>query len=197
MAELLSDLEQLDSQIDALEGSIASTSVMTASFQAELRGMQTSISLAEREARGFSRALSRGLRAAFGDVIFEGAKLSDVLKNVAQSMIQSTFNQAVSPVTDALAGVVGGIFGGLFPRVQGSAVPGAQVSAYANGGGGVPSTGFGPLAGNAGSGARAAAGGNITVNMNVKTPDAESFRKSQTQIAAGLSRAIQRGNRNQ
>ncbi|MCP5074611.1 MAG: phage tail tape measure protein [Rhodobacteraceae bacterium] len=216
MADFLSDLEQLDGQIDALEGSIAATSAMTVSFQNELHGMQSSISLAEKEARGFSRSLSRGLKGAFGDLIFEGARLSDVLKNVAQSMIQSTFNQAISPVTDALSGVVGGLFGGLFPSAQGNVFVGGRVSAFGNGGVVNSPTVFpmrqgtglmgeaGPEAilplsrGTDGAlGVRMAGGSTVTVNMNITAQDAESFRRSQTQIAAGLSRAIQRGNRNQ
>jgi phage-related minor tail protein len=36
----------------------------------------------------------------------------------------------------------------------------------------------------------------VSVVMNVSTPDADSFRRSQGQIAAQLGRAIGRGNRN-
>ena len=32
--------------------------------------------------------------------------------------------------------------------------------------------------------------------MNIQTPDAESFRKSQSQIAAQMARAMTRGQRN-
>ena len=41
-------------------------------------------------------------------------------------------------------------------------------------------------------------GGNtpIVVNMTVHAQDAASFKRSQTQIAAGLSRALGRGQRN-
>ncbi len=216
MAEFSSDLEQLDTQLEALEDNIAATTAITASFQNELRGMQSSISLAEKEARGFSRSLSRGLRSAFGDVIFEGSRLSDVLKNVAQSMIQSTFNQAISPVTDAISGVIGSIFGGLIPNAQGNAFVGGRVAPFAKGGvvsgpmtfpirGGTGLMGeTGPEAilplsrrADGALGVRAIAGGQVTVNMNISTQDAESFRRSKTQIAAGISRAIQRGNRNQ
>ena len=46
-------------------------------------------------------------------------------------------------------------------------------------------------------GVRSGGGGStVHVTMNVSTPDAESFRKSKTQIAAQLSRAMSRGNRN-
>jgi len=46
-------------------------------------------------------------------------------------------------------------------------------------------------------GVRAAGGGApVNVVMNVSTPDADSFRRSQGQIAAQLGRVIGRGQRN-
>ena len=39
-------------------------------------------------------------------------------------------------------------------------------------------------------GVRAAGGGGISVTFNVSTPDADSFRRSETQIAALLARAV-------
>jgi phage-related minor tail protein len=40
-------------------------------------------------------------------------------------------------------------------------------------------------------------GGNVThVTFNISTPDADSFRRSQGQIAAQLSRAVAAGSRN-
>lgn len=221
MADYGADLEQLEEQLSSLENNIAGTAQMTAVFQQELNGMQHSISLAEREARGFSKSLSRGMRGALGDVILEGAKFSDVLGSLAQTMIRSTFNQAMTPVTDALSGVftggVSSLFGGLFPSANGNAFTGGRVTAFANGGvvGGptvFPMRGGTGLMGEAGPeaimplqrgadgrlGVQSAGGSrSVHVTMNITTPDAESFRRSQTQVAAGLSRAISRGNRNQ
>lgn len=220
MADYNDDLEQLDLQLASLESNLAGATVLTASFQQELQGMQTSISLAEKETKGFSRSLSRGLRGAFGDLVLEGAKLSDVLGNVAQQMIRSTFNQALSPITDAISGVVGGglgsLFGGLFGSANGNVFAGGRNTAFANGGivNGptvFPMRGGTGLMGEAGPeaimplsrgadgklGVRGGGVGHVTVNMNISTPDAQSFRRSQTQVAAGISRAISRGNRNQ
>ena len=39
-------------------------------------------------------------------------------------------------------------------------------------------------------------GGAVQVTMNISTPDAAGFQRSQSQIAAEMSRAIQRGRRN-
>jgi phage-related minor tail protein len=42
----------------------------------------------------------------------------------------------------------------------------------------------------------AGGGGTVHVTMNVSTPDTEGFRRSQSQIAAQMSRALARGQRN-
>jgi phage-related minor tail protein len=220
MADFGADLGQLEDQLSALESNISATAQMTAVFQQELNGMQQSISLAEREARGFSTSLSRGLRGAFGDVILEGAKFSDVLSSMAQTMIRSTFSQAIAPVTDAIGGLItgglGSILGAILPSAQGNAFAGGRATAFANGGvvNGptlFPMRGGTGLMGEAGPeaimplqrgadgrlGVRGGGGGGVNITMNITTPDAESFKRSQTQVAAGLSRAISRGNRNQ
>jgi len=36
----------------------------------------------------------------------------------------------------------------------------------------------------------------VTVNMTITTPDAQSFRRSEGQIVADLSRAVERARRN-
>lgn len=220
MADFETQLDQLDGQLGALEGALSTATGMTVSFQRELLGMQSSISLAEKEARGFSQSLSRGLRGAFGDLVLEGAKLSDVLGNLAQQMIRNSFNQAISPVTNAISGAItgglGNLFGGLFGSANGNAFVGGRQTAFATGGivNGptvFPMRGGTGLMGEAGPeaimplsrgvdgklGVRGGGGGHVTVNMNISTPDADSFRRSQTQVAAGISRAIARGNRNQ
>jgi phage-related minor tail protein len=45
-------------------------------------------------------------------------------------------------------------------------------------------------------GIRGGGGGAVSVTMNITSPDAEGFRRSQSQVAAEMSRAIQRGRRN-
>ncbi len=219
MADFETQLDQLDGQLGALEGALSTATGMTVSFQRELLGMQSSISLAEKEARGFSRSLSRGLRGAFGDLVLEGAKLSDVLGNLAQQMIRNSFNQAISPVTNALSGAItgglGNLFGGLFGSANGNAFAGGRQTAFAAGGivSGptvFPMRGGTGLMGEAGPeaimplsrgadgklGVRGTGGGATTVVMNITTPDVQGFRRSQGQIAAQMSRALGRGNRN-
>lgn len=45
-------------------------------------------------------------------------------------------------------------------------------------------------------GVRAQGGGAVSITFNVTTPNAESFRRSESQIAAMLNRAVARGERN-
>ena len=45
-------------------------------------------------------------------------------------------------------------------------------------------------------GVKGGASGGTTVVMNITTPDAQGFQRSQSQIAAQLSRALNAGNRN-
>jgi len=213
------EMDQLDAQLGSLENSISSASQVTAAFEGELHGMQGAISAAQKETAGFSRSLSSGLKTAITDLVFEGAKLSDVLGNVAQSMIQSTFRKSVSPVTGALADAISGgvtsLVSGLLPFEKGGAFSAGRVVPFANGGvvsspTMFPMRGATGLMGEAGPeaimplargadgslGVRGGGGGSVTVNMNISTPDAESFRRSKSQIASGVSRAIQRGQRN-
>ncbi|MGA9252609.1 MAG: phage tail tape measure protein, partial [Roseobacter sp.] len=45
-------------------------------------------------------------------------------------------------------------------------------------------------------GVRGAGGGGNSIVMNITTPDAQSFQRSQGQIAAQMTRALSRGQRN-
>lgn len=212
------DADGFDAQLGSLENSIASAAQVTAAFEGEINGMQSAISAAQRDTVGFSRSLSSGLKTAIGDLVFEGAKLSDVLRNVAQSMIESTFNKSVSPVTGAVANAISGgvtsLVSGLLPFEKGGAFASGRVVPFANGGvvssptlfpmrgatglmGEAGPEAIMPLARGAdGSLGVRAGGGSVVVNMNISSPDAESFRRSKSQIASGVSRAIQRGQRN-
>ncbi|PIB24960.1 phage tail protein [Amylibacter kogurei] len=219
MADYISDIQDLDTQLDQLEGAISATTKVSAAFQAELAGMETSISAAGQQAGHLNKNLSSGLKSAFSDLVFEGAKLSDVLRNVAMSMIESTFNSSIAPLTDALGGALTagltGLFSGGLAFEKGGAFSQGRVMPFAKGGVVTAPTTF-PMRGGTGLmgeagpeaimplsrgadgalGVRTNGGGSVTVNMNITSPDVESFRRSQTQVAAGLNRAVQRGRRN-
>ncbi len=215
MADIETDLEQLDGLLENLEGSLTGTQVATVAFQHELDGMKFAVASAGAEARGFSRSLSSGLKSAIGDLVIDGAKLSDVLGNLARSMANSAFNQAISPLTNAIGDGIGGLISGLFQYEKGGSFSGGRVSAFAQGGvvngpttfpmrGGIGLMGEAgpeaimPLSRGADGklGVRGGGGSVVNVTMNISTPDVASFQKSRSQIAAGISRAIGRGQRN-
>ncbi|SLN44680.1 hypothetical protein TRL7639_02387 [Falsiruegeria litorea R37] len=169
---------------------------------------------------GLERGMRSGLKGAFEDLVFEGGKLSDVLKDAANSVVRSTYNAAVNPVIDGISGSIssgiGDFVGGLFGFAKGGSFSQGRVMPFANGGvvnGPVtfPMRGGTGLMGEAGPeaimpltrgadgklGVRSAGGGRpVSVVMNISTPDAQSFQRSQGQIAAQMARALNRGNRN-
>jgi len=219
MANFETQIDQLEVQLDGLENNLAATTDMSAAFQRELAGMELGIAGAGREAAGFSRSLNTDMRRAFGDLVFEGTKVSDVFKNVAKSMVNTTINSAIRPVTGAISGALTGgltnLIGGILPFAQGGVFSGGHVTPFAKGGivsnptnfqmnGGLGLMGEAgpeaivPLArGSDGSlGIRGGAGNTVTVNMNISTPDVVGFKRSGSQIAAGIQRAIARGQRN-
>lgn len=219
MADFENEIDQLEVQLEGLEGRLAETADMSAVFQRELAGMQIGISDAGREVAGLTRSLGSGMRHAFSDLVLEGAKVSDVLRDVARSMIRTTLNGALQPVTSAVSGALTGgltnLIGSILPFAQGGVFSGGHVMPFAKGGivsdptnfalhGGIGLMGEAgpeaivPLArGEDGAlGIRGGTGGSVTVNMNISTPDAAGFKRSSSQIAAGIQRAIARGQRN-
>jgi len=220
MTDFEDDAERFETQIRQLEDTMAGAASMTATFQAELRGMQDSMLYTNREVSSMSRSIGSGLRRAFDGVIFDGMRLSDALRTVATSMVDAAYNAAISPVQNALGGAIAnginGLFSGMSLFEKGGAFSSGRVTPFARGGvvsgpTTFPMRGGTGLMGEAGPEAImpltrgpdgrlgvAGAGGSrpVQVTMNVSTPDAAGFRRSQTQIAAQLSRAMARGQRN-
>ncbi|WP_306006229.1 phage tail tape measure protein [Aquicoccus porphyridii] len=212
--------DELETQVDALERTLGDASSVAAGFESELQRIRGTMAQTGQDVATLERGLSRGLRRAFDGVLLDGVKLSDALDTVARSMINATYNAAVKPVTDHVGGLlaqgVGSLMGGLFPFADGAPFSQGRVMPFANGGvvGGptyFPMRGGTGLMGEAGPeaimplargsdgklGVRTAGGGRpVQVVMNITTPDAGSFRRSEAQIAAQMGRALQRGQRN-
>ncbi|MSU89008.1 phage tail tape measure protein [Rhodobacteraceae bacterium 2CG4] len=219
MADLENDLARLEGTIQGLESSISGAESMTTAFRSEMEDVTSSMRTASRDASTLSRSLGTSLKRAMDDLILDGAKLSSVLGGVGRSMAGSVLSTAVKPVQDALGGAVvtglNGLLGGVF--ANGSAFSSGRVRAFAKGGvvdgpTTFPMRGGTGLMGEAGPeaimplsrgpdgrlGVRTQGGGRpVQVTMNISTPDADSFRRSRTQIAAQLSRALGQGRRNQ
>jgi hypothetical protein len=213
-------LEALDVQLEELETSAGGAQVVLAAFQGELRQMQATVVDTGRDVRVLSGGISRGLRRAIDGMVFDGMKLSEALRGVAQSMADAAYNAALKPVTSHVGGLCAGgggaLMGGLSPFAQGGAFTQGRVIPFATGG--VvsspvmfPMRGATGLMGEAGPeaimplsrgadgrlGVRAEGGGRApSVVVNITTPDVEGFRRSQSQVAAQLTRALARGQRN-
>lgn len=221
MSELTDDFAALDDQIADLEQSLASATAMAAAFQGELRSMQDAMLYTGREVNSMSRSIGGGLRRAFDGVVFDGMRLSDALRGVAQSMVDAAYNTAMRPVQNALgsalANGVNGLMSGLLPFEKGGAFTQGRVTPFARGGivsgpttfpmrGGVGLMGeAGPEAimplrrgpdGKLGVAASAGGGRPVNVTMHITTPDVQGFQRSQSQIAVQMSRALARGQRN-
>lgn len=211
--------DDLEQRAEGLEDSLSAAASMAAGFEGELIRVREALAATGKDVATLERGLSRGLRRAFDDVVLDGVKLSDALRTVAQTMIQTTYSAAVRPVTNHFGGMIaqGGdaLVGNLLPFADGAPFSQGKVMPFANGGvvsGPVafPMRGGVGLMGEAGPeaimplargtdgklGVRSSGTGAVTVVMNVTTPDVQGFQRSQSQIAAHVSRALSRGNRN-
>lgn len=190
---------------------------MIVHVEADLSSFRADIGEATKLARDFGRALS----SAFDGAIRKGRSLGDVLKDLAIRLARIAIDAALKPLANGLSSAVGAALHGVLPFAAGG-VPGAGgVQPFARGGVigspgvfAMPRGGLG-LAGEAGPEAilplargpdgrlgvvspAGPAGGQrpISVTFNIQTPDVDGFRRARGQIAADLSRAVQRGARN-
>lgn len=213
-------IDALQEQVAALEATLGASSAMVSAFEGELAKMQDTMVFTNREVDSLSRAFGGGLRRAFDGLIFDGLKLSDALRMVAQSMINGVYSTAMRPVQNALGGLVAqgvnAAMSSVMPFQDGGAFSQGRVMPFAKGGvvsspTSFPMRGGRGLMGEAGPeaimplargadgrlGVQAPGGGRpVTVVMNIQTPDVQGFQRSQSQIAAQASRALSRGQRN-
>jgi phage-related minor tail protein len=167
---------------------------------------------ATREGRDFGDALTN----AFEGAALKGRSLSDVLKKLALDLSRMALDRAVKTISGAVSGGIGNVVGGLIANADGNAVAHGRVLPFAKGGVVAspmlfPLRGATGLAGEAGAEAilplRRGADGRlgvaagegaapVNITFNVTAADAESFRRSESQIAAMLARTGARGRRN-
>ena len=210
----MDEMNTFEEQVAALEVTLAEAGSVTANFASEVSKMQDAIQETSKDAETLSRGLSKGLRRAFDGLVFDGMRASDVLGTVARSVVNTAYSAAIKPVTSQIGGLLAQSVSGVF--ANGGAFSQGKVTPYASGGivsspTAFPMRGGTGLMGEAGPeaimplsrgsdgklGVKMEGGGRpVTVVMNISTPDAASFQRSRTQIAAQMGRALGRGQRN-
>ncbi len=171
----------------------------------------------DRLARQFGRSLSGAMDANLS----AGRRLDGVLGTLATRLSGIAVKAALSPLRKGLEGAVKSLFsptgdaGNLLGFARGGVIGAGRVQPFAQGGVVAAPTYF-PMRGGAGlmgeAGPEAilplrrgsdgrlgvAAGASerpVSVTVNIATQDAESFRRSEAQVAASLARAVARGRR--
>jgi phage-related minor tail protein len=159
-----------------------------------------------KEANSFARAIT----AAFAQGATGAKSFDTVLKSLALQLSSLSLNLALKPLTNELAKLFDGVAGAF---MGGGGAGG--VSQFAKGGILAAPTYF-PLgggrtglAGEAGPeaimpltrgadgrlGVAASGGGAANITVNIATPDAESFRRSEAYLTGVVARAVARGQR--
>jgi phage-related minor tail protein len=169
-----------------------------------------------RDLKKESDAVASSITAAFASGVVQGKRFEDVLKGIGLRLSEFGLKLALKPLENAIGGFLGNlsnstgdaggagfgdVFGKLFKFEKGGVV---SAPTYFGAGGSLGLMGEAgaeailPLARGADGalGVRTEGSGRPTsVTVNVTTPDAESFRRSEAQVAAALARAVARGRR--
>jgi phage-related minor tail protein len=192
----------MDNPIEGLRGFEGDTARMTRDLERMNRLGDT-----------FARTMSR----AFQDVALRGRGLGDVLRGLAGQLANLALKAAFKPFEKSIGSALGGLFGGGAAFANGGAFRSGAAVPFAQGGIVASPTYFPMAGGRAGLmgergaeaimplargpdgrlGVRASTGtGSANITVNISTPDVEGFRRSQSQIAAMLSRTVSQGQRN-
>jgi hypothetical protein len=200
----------------ALSAAMDAASAATRAFGTETARTLSSVTSDYRRAASGGKDFGQTLAGAFDNVALKGKSLSDTLKRLALDLSTLVVNSAIRSVGNSVGGSLAGSLGSLFASADGNVVAGGRIQPFAKGG--VlqspmlfPLQGGAGLAGEAGAeailplqrgsdgrlGVASGGGGAPThITFNVTAADADSFRRSETQIAAMLSRVAARGGRN-
>lgn len=214
-------VDDLAAELAALEATLASSRAEIAGLDTSLSDMGRTLAVTGRELDGLTRGFGAGLRRAFDGVVFDGLRLSDAMRGLARSISDTIYAAAMRPVQNAMGGLMASVVGGMFQRVtpfaQGGSFAQGRVMPFAQGGvvsGPVafPMRGGTGLMGEAGPEAimplvrgadgrlgvrgQGGQGGPVNVTFNIQTPDVAGFQRSQSQIAAQMSRLLAQGQRN-
>jgi phage-related minor tail protein len=163
---------------------------------------------ATRMAHGFGATLTR----AFEGAVVRGRDFSDVLRTLALRISSMAIGAAFKPIEQGLAGIFQNLIGG---GASGGGGPAPIATPFARGGviaaptyfplssslglaGGRGAEAILPLARGADGRLGVRGGGegrSLAVTVNVSTPDAASFRRSEAYLSGTIARAVARGER--
>ena len=198
-------------------GSGSGGDFVSVTVSGDAQGLQTELG----KATSYSRQFSASLISAFDGVTAKGRSFNDVIGQVTLSLSKMVLQSSLRPLQEGLSELMASSLSGLGSGVAAFAAGGVLKSGvpipFANGGVvASPVTfplgdGRTGLAGERGAEAilpltrgsdgklgirTSSSGGGQTIVFNVQANDAESFRRSETQIAAMVARAVSAGNRN-
>jgi phage-related minor tail protein len=189
----------------------------TITVDADVSGVENKLKTAATSGKQFSSALI----TAFEGIAIKGKSLEDVVSNLALSLSKLALKSAFKPLEDGLSSIVSGLLsgggGGSAAFAKGGAFQGGVPTPFASGG--VISSpiafplggGQTGIAGEAGAeaimplsrgpdgrlGVASSGGGQaMNITFHVQATDADSFARSESQIAALLARAVSQGQRN-
>jgi len=183
-----------------------------------LSGGMESVRTRTRELTAGSNAFARAITAAFTQGASGARSFDSVLKSLALRLSNLSVSMALKPAIGSLFG--GSNLGGLFNASSGITGGGGPddaggIQPFAKGGV-IATPNFFPLGGNrlglAGEagpeaimplargpdgrlGVAASSGAAPSVTINIATPDAESFRRSEVYLTGQIARAVARGQR--
>ncbi len=192
----------------------AADAQVTLAVNADTSGLIQSFDQAQKG----SLKLGSTLATALDGVVNKGKSVTSVFDALALTISKMALNAAFKPLDAALSGGIGSLFGGsVTPFANGGVFSGGLPVPFASGGVisspiafplGSGQTGIagerGPEAimpltrGADGKLGLATSGGSAPINVtfHVTSPDADSFSRSETQLAAMLARAVNQGQRN-
>lgn len=168
----------------------------------------------EIQADQFGKAMTSALKSS----ILDGESFSQVLNNLALSLSDMALNAALAPIETGISNLFSSVLGGGSLFAGTNALP-TNLIPFANGGivssptlfpmggsgsnvglmGEAGSEAILPLARGADGSLGVATSGSqsppVNISFNINTPDADGFKRSETQISTMLARAVGRGQR--
>lgn len=141
----------------------------------QLDRMRSQLSDIDRLGRGIGASLG----SAFTDLAVKGRSFESVLSGLALKLSNIALRAAFKPLEQSVGSGLSNLFSGS-SLTSGSEVAGPSFAFQ--GGAGSAQSGLGPSA--------------QAITVNIAATDIESFRRSETQVAAVLARSVARGQRN-